>query len=129
MKCLSVRQPWAWAIIHSTKDIENRTWATKFRGRVAIQAGKGCTVEEYESAARQILELTGKSPPPLAELARGEIIGTVEIVDCTPAENGDGWGAWNPDGFHWHLKDPRPAAKPMKVRGWPGLLFQTAFEE
>lgn len=23
---LSVRQPWAWAIIHAGKDIENRTW-------------------------------------------------------------------------------------------------------
>jgi hypothetical protein len=86
-------------------------------------------VEEYDSASRLILKLTGKGPPPLAELARGEIIGTVEIVDCTPAENGDGWGAWNPDGWHWHLRDPRPAAKSMKVRGWPGLLFQTAFEE
>lgn len=23
---LSVRQPWAWAIIHAGKDIENRSW-------------------------------------------------------------------------------------------------------
>jgi hypothetical protein len=23
---LSVRQPWAWAVIHASKDIENRLW-------------------------------------------------------------------------------------------------------
>jgi len=26
MRCLSVRQPWAWAIIYAGKTIENRTW-------------------------------------------------------------------------------------------------------
>jgi hypothetical protein len=129
MRCLSVRQPWAWAIIHAGKTIENRTWSTSFRGRVAIHAGKACTEEEYEDAAYHIKKLTGKRPPPLAKLARGEIIGGVEIVDCTPADNGEGWGAKDPDGFHWHMKEPRPAAKPMKVRGWPGCLFKTDFEE
>jgi hypothetical protein len=132
-KCLSVKQPWAWAIINLppelAKDTENRTWATKYRGRVAIQAGKACTDEEYADAARLIRKLTGKSPPPLADLPRGEIIGTVEITDCTPADNGIGWGGKNPRGFHWHLKDPRPAAKLVKVRGWPGCLFKVAFEE
>ena len=44
---LSVRQPWAWAIIHAGKDIENRSWATKFRGRVLIHASKGMTQEEF----------------------------------------------------------------------------------
>jgi hypothetical protein len=38
MKALSVRQPWAWAIIHAGKDIENWTWRTHYRGEVAIHA-------------------------------------------------------------------------------------------
>lgn len=43
---LSVRQPWAWAIIYAGKDIENRSWQAvnrglKQRGRVAIHAAKG----------------------------------------------------------------------------------------
>lgn len=25
---LSIRQPWAWAILHAGKDIENRDWHT-----------------------------------------------------------------------------------------------------
>jgi len=32
MKALSIRQPYAWLIIHGYKDIENRTWGTRVRG-------------------------------------------------------------------------------------------------
>ena len=32
MKALSIQQPWAWLIAHGKKDVENRTWATAFRG-------------------------------------------------------------------------------------------------
>lgn len=123
MKCLSVRQPWAWAIINAGKTIENRTWKTNFRGRVAIQAGKACTEEEYEDGAHLIKKLTGRRPPPLDKLAKGVIIGTVEITDCAPATHGKGWGCLNPCGYHWLLAAPR-RAKHRKVRGWPGLLFE-----
>lgn len=37
MIALSIRQPWAWHILHSGKDIENRDWPTKFRGRVLAE--------------------------------------------------------------------------------------------
>lgn len=40
MKALSIRQPWAWCIIYAGKDIENRTWATQYRGPVLIHAAK-----------------------------------------------------------------------------------------
>ena len=43
MRVLTVRQPWAWAIIHGGKDVENRTrnLAGAYRGPVAIHvAGK-----------------------------------------------------------------------------------------
>ncbi len=32
---LSIRQPWAWLIIHACKDVENRDWPTRVRGRAA----------------------------------------------------------------------------------------------
>ncbi|RZK62259.1 MAG: ASCH domain-containing protein, partial [Pedobacter sp.] len=34
MKALSIKQPWATLISTGIKDIENRTWATKHRGRI-----------------------------------------------------------------------------------------------
>jgi hypothetical protein len=36
---LTVRQPWASAIFHAGKDIENRVWPTDYRGRLWIHAG------------------------------------------------------------------------------------------
>lgn len=84
--CLSVRQPWAWLIIHAGKDIENRSWRTRFRGRVLIHASQGMTRREYEAAMNWIV-LNSRLPldfhePKIGELQRGGIIGEVEIVDC-----------------------------------------------
>jgi len=41
MKALTVRQPWAWAIVFAGKDIENRTWKSKYcyGSTIAIHAG------------------------------------------------------------------------------------------
>jgi hypothetical protein len=46
---LSIRQPWAWLILHAGKDIENRDWPTKYRGPFLIHASKGMTRDEYET--------------------------------------------------------------------------------
>lgn len=92
---LSVRQPWAWAIIHAGKDIENRNWsrlnATRhlldFRGPVCIHAAKGMTRDEYESAEAAISNCSVRHTGAAAatpwphEILRGGIIGTAEIVD------------------------------------------------
>ncbi len=48
LKCLSIRQPWAWLITHPQivsvchlpiKDIENREWASGYRGYLLIHTG------------------------------------------------------------------------------------------
>lgn len=82
---LSVRQPWAWAIIFGGKDIENRSWQAvnhglKRRGRVCIHASQGMTKFEYESARRHIEECGVECPHP-SLLRFGCIIGSVEVVD------------------------------------------------
>jgi hypothetical protein len=33
LRALSIQPPWAWAIAHSDKRIENRSWQTSYRGR------------------------------------------------------------------------------------------------
>lgn len=82
---LSVRQPWAWSIIHAGKDIENRSWhavnrGLARRGRVCVHAAKGMTRSEYEDAADFMASIGVECPPP-AELLRGGIIGVVDVVD------------------------------------------------
>lgn len=41
MKALTISQPFAKLIADGTKWVENRTWATKYRGQLAIHAGSG----------------------------------------------------------------------------------------
>ncbi|MQA14935.1 MAG: ASCH domain-containing protein [Pseudonocardiaceae bacterium] len=40
MRALSIRQPWAWAILHAGKDVENRSWPIRHRERLVIHAAK-----------------------------------------------------------------------------------------
>jgi hypothetical protein len=99
---LSIRQPWAWAILTVGKDIENRCWSTNFRGRFLIHASKGCTKAEYLDAKDFIMdaiapEYRGKGItfPGWPELARGGIVGVAEIVDCVRASDSPWFvGAW-----------------------------------
>ena len=35
-RCLTVKNPWAFLIVHGIKDVENRNWKTNFRGNVFI---------------------------------------------------------------------------------------------
>jgi hypothetical protein len=40
MLALSIKQPWSWLIVFGHKDIENRSWPTRYRGRFLIHAGR-----------------------------------------------------------------------------------------
>jgi hypothetical protein len=93
---LSVRQPWAWAIIHAGKDLENRSWSRsnpglKFRGRVAIHASKGMTQEDYHDGHYWITEITHHKTPAACDLVRGAIIGSVEIIDVVTKSMSPWW--------------------------------------
>lgn len=81
---LSVRQPWAWAILHAGKDIENRSAAAVRHGmkpgRIALHAAKGMTRAEYEHAAGFMASIGVRCPAP-AQLIRGGIIGSVTISE------------------------------------------------
>lgn len=85
--CLSVRQPWAWLIVNGYKDIENRTWPTRFRGPCLIHTGKTMTREDYLAceifvAGIDYLLPKGFIIPEFEELERGGIVGKVDIVGC-----------------------------------------------
>ena len=105
---ISIRQPWAWAVIYAGKDMENRTakaisFMVPLRGRKAIHASKGMTREEYESA-RDFMARIGVTCPPPAELQRGGIIGSVEVVDHV----GESASRWFFGPRALVLRNPRP---------------------
>lgn len=118
MKALSVRQPWAWAILHAGKDIENRDWPTKFRGTVAVHAAKTLTREEHLWASMDIEERSGLRPPTYPMLAsRGFIVGLVDIVDCVDGSP----SPWFQGEFGFVLANPRPLIRPVYCKGALGF--------
>ena len=88
IKALSVRQPWAWLIIHAGKDIENRSEASarnmgEYRGPLAIHAAKGMTRTEYQDACLWVHYKFGPETcltiPIMSDLPRGGLIGMVDL--------------------------------------------------
>ena len=111
MKALSIRQPWAWLIVNGHKDIENRSWPTKFRGRVLIHASQGMTRAEYDDVD-DWLHFGGPSTlpnidmPPRAQLERGGIVGVATITDCVPPARKS--SPWHMEGaFGFQIADAR----------------------
>ncbi len=97
-KALSIRQPWAWAIVHSTKRVENRPRRFHYRGPICIHASLTHTIKA-QIEAESFMDSIGAQIPPseLAEslkssemIERGGIIGTAEIVDCIDTSD-DPW--------------------------------------
>lgn len=102
-KALSIRQPWAWAIVHAGKDIENRSWATKFRGPVCIHAANGMTKREMH-AALQFMEDAGITLPATMPMRKGGIIGVAEITDCVSSSA----SPWFMGQYGFVLRNARP---------------------
>jgi hypothetical protein len=83
-KALSVRQPWAWMILHG-KDIENRTWPIDFRGDFMLHTGLECTRSEYRDACNFARSIAPELRiPALEDLERGGIVGVGTITGCLP---------------------------------------------
>lgn len=118
-RALSIRQPWAWLILNGGKDIENRSWPTKLRGRVLIHAAKGMTDSEWDDA---MAFADGAAPLDRDvqlrrralchnDARRGGIVGSVEIVDCVSASDSPWF--FGPYGFV--LRNPQPLPfRPMR---------------
>lgn len=79
---LSLRQPWAWLVVHGGKGIENRRWNTKYRGDFLVHAAKGMTHDEYDDAADFAACVEPDLVLPKFELLeRGGIVGRARLVD------------------------------------------------
>lgn len=111
---LTVRQPWAWAIIKGGKDVENRSWPTKYRGPLFIHAGSAFERDAYE----RVRGLASQAPPPPGDFIHGAIIGVVELADCVPSSPSV-WAVL--DQWHWCLREPREMTAPFRCPGKLGL--------
>lgn len=107
---LSIKQPWAWAILHAGKDIENRSWETKYRGEFLIHSAKKLDVK----APPELLKMYRKAERMnFPGTRRGGIIGKVTLTDCVTEHE----SAWFDGPYGFVLENP--IALPFRVvRGW-----------
>lgn len=116
IRVLTVRQPWAWAIICSSKDVENRSQPINLRATVAVHAGAadpGPVLQEWDRR--------WGPKPDSEELVRGAVIGVVDIVGCRQ----DSRSKWAfPGEHHWLLANPRRLRKPIPATGKLGFWYQ-----
>lgn len=143
MKALTVQQPWAWAIIHGGKNVENRTQLWKYRGPLAIHAGarwssRGGESKLVRDAIAPYLTF-GQFQRPVdpaehkGRIAFRAIIGLVDLVDTHVADPGCCDSPWaeheyteyrppiqRRDIVHLILENPR-AVDPIDCPGRLGL--------
>lgn len=96
MKAITVRQPWASLIAAGVKTIETRSWSTKYRGPLAIHAGKAKPDGPWEGGEWAI---AWECHPPHArieafayrhilsdriDLPRGAVVATCTLADVVP---------------------------------------------
>lgn len=111
MKALTLTQPWATLVAIGAKRIETRSWATSYRGPLAIHAAKGfgkggerghkalCGTEPFcsvlNAACKAHYDALDKSDGVLRAMAEhpfmpmGAIVATCELLDCVET-----WPRW-----------------------------------
>ncbi|WP_346235706.1 ASCH domain-containing protein [Lysinibacillus telephonicus] len=81
MKAITIKQPWATLIALGEKKFETRSWQTKYRGPIAIHAGKSVDKEACEDSwIKGVLAEHGITF--WKQLPIGVVLATAEIVEC-----------------------------------------------
>lgn len=117
MKALTVCQPYAAALIHGPKRIENRKWFCRHRGLLVIHAGQ--SRDWLDTLTDAELETWPAYDP--VSLVFGAVIGVVLVVDCERYE-GSGQGPWAHGPWCIVTQKPVALAEPIPWRGALGLF-------
>jgi hypothetical protein len=120
LKCLTINQPWAWAIFHAGKCVENRTWYTPHRGPLLVHAGVSRRWYDAEDP-EDWREVYGVALPAWAALPTGAVLGVADLVGCVRPGSAPA-GPWAEGPWCWVLARPRAFAEPVPLRGQQGLF-------
>jgi hypothetical protein len=126
LPALSLREPWLWAILFAGKNVENRSWSTRYRGRIRLHAA-----QTWDPEGERWLRACGFAAPTESALRRagrlGAYVGEVTVVDCLPYDDGtdpeEEPNLWACGPWIWCLKDPLAYPEPIPGRGYPGLYW------
>ncbi|MEO0544333.1 MAG: hypothetical protein AAFY99_10990 [Pseudomonadota bacterium] len=119
---LSVRQPWAWAIIHGGKKIENRSLGSIKSGNmdcrtICIHAASSMKRDEFEWGFWRLARHGVACPGP-DKLVYGAIIGTVDVVDIVTESDSE----WLGGQAGLVLENPK-AVEPVPAKGALGYFI------
>lgn len=127
---LSVRQPWAWALLYGGKTIENRKWKTRYRGRIWIHASKRENRDDVEKAVRLVAQrwncdLHQANEHYCDHAQRGAILGSMTLTDCCRLDELDRSdpvrsSLWAEGPWLWLVNDPVRCG-PWLIPGQRGL--------
>ena len=124
MKALSVTQPWATLIATGQKQIETRSWGTRYRGPLYIHAAK-----RFPAYAKTFaLEVYG-NPVGLPTLPLGAIVAMAYLSDVRPTEEmlpvvtalEAKYGDFSPGRYAWILTN-LVQIEPFPCKGALGLF-------
>jgi len=118
MKALSIKQPWATAILVGQKTIETRTWFTKYRGPLLIVSSKKPDKVIFEKLKKQGMDFSADGT-----LIYGSAIATANLIDCrkmTKADEDEAMCDIYPNAYSWVLTDIK-RIKPFPVKGQLGI--------
>jgi hypothetical protein len=119
MKALSVRQPWAGLIVAGLKDIENRTWTTRYRGPLLIHASQRADSVMLCDVARDY-GVTLPRQTAASFLRTGGIVGMVDLIDVVEQHHSN----WFHGPYGFVLANAR--ALPFKPMSGKLMLFDVA---
>lgn len=117
---LTLWQPWAWAVAHGSKRIENRPWRPwpSIVGKLlAIHAAAKVDVVDEEYAAEWICARTGLVVPAASTLPRGAIVAVARVTGSVAASS----DPWFVGPFGWQLDQVVALPTPLPCRGRQGL--------
>lgn len=126
MRALTLIQPMAWAIVSSSKRIENRPldlpkWMKGVRTEVAVHAG----LKYDDGYAQTVKEITGAWPPENARRA-GAIVGLMRLTGHVHTDATDAGvigyrnRPWYGGPFGYEIEDAVTLAEPVPCRGMMG---------
>ena len=120
LRALSLWRPWPWLILHAGKDVENRPWATGYRGPLILHAAKTLA----QPILDQLLAGLPASTPRGGDPAALGYVGVADLVEvhharhCQHPNGRPGCSPWaEPDAWHWRLTNPRALPNPIPGPG------------
>lgn len=117
VRALTICQPWAWAILHAGKNLENRGWGTGYRGALLIHAGKSRAWLD----AIEWLRRVGFDCPDADGLDFGAIVGQVDQIGCDRIEVHRA-SVWASGPWCHVYRSPRAFERPINWRGAQGFF-------